>query len=98
MDNKAINYHISKIFSELEATIADRIIIGLKAQLAEANSLAVNEKLLKEFELCNLLQISTSHFYKLKKKYCKTFPVYSIDGAKRYKQSEVENFFKSLKQ
>ena len=97
MDSKAINYHISKVFSELEAAIAERVIEGLSVQLVEANSLAINEKLLKDFELCKILQISTSHLYKLKKKYSKTFPEYNIDGAKRYKQSQVESFFKSLK-
>ena len=56
-----------------------------------------NEKLLKDVQLCEVLQISTAHFYKMKKAH-KDFPVYDIYGAKRYKLSEVELFLKSLKQ
>lgn len=95
MGDKELTYHLIKIFTELEHRIADRVIASLPGIPASAVS-TPNEKLLKDVELCDLLQISTSHFYKLKKRY-KNFPTHCIGEAKRYKQSEVEEFFQQLK-
>ncbi|MDG3582958.1 helix-turn-helix transcriptional regulator [Galbibacter pacificus] len=96
MEDKELTYHLLKIITELEHRIAERVIVSLPDLPASVVS-THNEKLLKDVELCDLLQISTSHFYKLKKKH-KNFPTHCIGEAKRYKQSEVEHFFKQLNQ
>lgn len=98
MEQDALQYHLLKVFSELENRIAQRIIVSLSEQSdALIGTPVKNEKLLKDIELCEALQISTAHFYKVKRRHI-DFPVYNIDGAKRYKLSEVEQFIKSLKQ
>ncbi len=94
MEDNQFAKHLLKVFSELEHRIAERVIASLPYSPSSAIQIT-NEKLLKDVELCDLLQISTSHFYKLKYKH-KDFPTHSIGGAKRYKQSEVETFFKTL--
>lgn len=98
MGQDALQYHLLKVFSELENRIAQRIVNVLSDQsIAIGENSIQSERLLKDVELCESLQISTAHFYKVKRRY-KDFPVYDIDGAKRYKLSEVEQFIKSLKQ
>ena len=89
-----MSYHLSKVLEELKHLFSKEISQVLLAYPNTLNS--SNEKLLKDIELCDLLQISTSHFYKLKKANA-DFPVYDFDGAKRYKLSEVEQFFKNKK-
>ncbi|MBO3096808.1 helix-turn-helix domain-containing protein [Gelidibacter pelagius] len=98
MDQKALQHHVLKVFSELESRIAQRIIDALSQQPnAVTGTLVASENLLKDGQLCEALQISTSHFYKMKKAH-RDFPVYNVHGAKRYKLSEVEQFIKSLNQ
>lgn len=95
MEQDALHYHISKAFSLLEDRIAKKVFDVLAEEDLFVNGTPLaNGKLLKDVELCEALQISTAHFYKIKKKH-KDFPVYDISGAKRYKLSEVEQFFKS---
>lgn len=95
MEDSHLAKHLLKVFSELEHRIAQRVIASLP-DVPNATMQIANERLLKDVELCDLFQISTSHFYKLKQKY-KDFPTHSIGGSKRYKQSEVEAFFKTKK-
>lgn len=95
MEDSHLAKHLLKVFSELEHRIAQRVIASLP-DAPNATMHIANERLLKDVELCELLQISTSHFYKLKQKY-KDFPTHNIGGAKRYKQSEIEAFFKTIK-
>jgi len=98
MEQDALQYHLYKAFSELESRIAQRVVDALSKQSNALVGMPIpSEKLLKDVELCEALQISTAHFYKVKRRH-KDFPVYDIDGAKRYKLSEVEHFIKSLKQ
>ena len=94
-----LHHHILKAVNEFEANLADTIVSKLLRELTSADLTQAHEEvLITDIQLCDLLQISPAHFYKLKKKYKSTFPVYDIGGAKRYKLSEVESFFKSLKQ
>jgi len=98
MESK-LSHHILKVVQEFGADLADTIASKLLLELTSADLTQTQEEvLITDIQLCNLLQISTAHFYKLKKKHKSTFPVYDIGGAKRYKLSEVESFFKSLKQ
>jgi len=96
MESK-LHHHVLKALIELEANLADTIVSKLLQELNTADLSSSREELLTDEQLCNHLQISTSHFYKLKKKHIGTFPVYDFGGAKRYKQSEIEEFFKSIK-
>lgn len=96
MEQDALQHHLLKVFSELETRIAQRIISALpQNSYAITGRPVVREMLLKDAELCQALQISISHFYKMKKAH-KDFPVYNVYGAKRYKLSEVEQFIKTL--
>ena len=95
MDDKHLATYLLKVFTELENRITKRVLDGISQALITANS-QTNEKTLTDAELCEALQISTSHFYKLKKGKS-DFPTYNYGGVKRYKLSEVESYFKTLK-
>lgn len=96
MESK-FSHHILKAVNEFESNLADTIVSKLVQELTSVDLTQTREEvLITDIQLCDLLQISTAHFYKIKKKHKSTFPVYNIGGAKRYKQSEVESFFKSL--
>lgn len=96
MEQDALQYHLLKVFSELENRIVRRITDALSQDSYAITGTPVErETLLKDVELCEALQISTAHFYKMKKAH-KDFPIYNVCGAKRYKLSEVEQFIKSL--
>jgi len=97
MESK-LSHHILKAVSEFEANLAETIVSKLLKELASADLDHDREELLTDAQICAHLQISTAHFYKLKKKHKSNFPVYNVGKAKRYKLSEVESFFKSLKQ
>ncbi len=97
MESKS-SYQILKALSAFEANLVEAMASRLLEQLADRDLAQMCEEVLTDEQLCERLQISTSHFYKLKKKYKSQFPVIDFGGAKRYKQSEVEQFFKSLKQ
>jgi len=92
MESK-LHHHLLKAASEFEASLSETIVSQLLEKLTTEDLACAHEELLTDEQLCLRLQISTSHFYKLKKKFHSTFPVYDIGGAKRYKLSEVENFF-----
>ena len=92
-----LSHHILQAINEFETSLSDRITDQLFERLAEVSLNQNDEVLLTDEQLCTHLQISTSHFYKLKKKHKSTFPVYNVGKARRYKLLEVEKFFKSLK-
>jgi len=91
-----LSHHILQAINEFEINLTERIINQLFDKLSQEKLNQIDEVLLTDEKLCLHLQISTSHFYKLKKKYQSTFPVYNVGKAKRYKLSEVETFFRSL--
>ena len=92
-----LSHHILLAINEFESSLANKIVDQLLEQLSKEKFTSNREELLSDEQLCNYLQISTSHFYQLKKKYKSTFPVYTVGKTKRYKLSEVEMFFKSVK-
>lgn len=95
MENKGFTYHILKVVEHLETRIADKVTTTLLEKMTElARTLSSTEPFLKDEQLCERLQISISHFYKIKRANKKTFPVYDLGGAKRYKLGEVACFFK----
>lgn len=94
METQQLSHHILKAVKAFEANLVDTLASQLLEQLAKRDLSQMPEEVLTDEQLCERLQISTSHFYKLKKTY-KDFPVINLGGAKRYKQSEVEQFFKS---
>lgn len=94
MDNNALTYHLTKVFSELEVRIAERVLSLLTEQgLGLAGTPVGQEKLLTDKQLCEHFQISISHLYKFKKAN-PDFPTYAIGKNIRYKLSEVEEFLK----
>lgn len=97
MENNALAYHLSKVVSELETRIAHRVVTVLSEQfqLAKETSSA-DEKLMTDDDLCNYLQISSSTFYKLKKKH-KDFPEIRILSTVRYRKSDVDIFLLTIK-
>ena len=97
MENNALAYHLSKVVSELETRIAHRVVTVLSEQfqLAKETSSA-DEKLMTDDDLCNYLQISSSTFYKLKKKH-KGFPEIRILSTVRYRKSDVDIFLLTIK-
>lgn len=96
MEDNALSYHLSKVVSELGARIAHQVITVLseQSQLAKETSKA-DEKLMTDEDICNYLQISSSTFYKLKKKH-KGFPEIRILSTVRYRKSDVDKFLLTL--
>ncbi len=92
-----LSHHILQAINEFEISLADKIVDQLYERLKHEDQNQRGEEFLSDEQLCNCLQISTSHFYKLKNKHKSNFPVYNVGKAKRYKLSEVETFFKSKK-
>lgn len=96
MENNALAYHLSKVVSELETRIAHRVVTVLSEQFQLAKETSSDdEKLMTDDDLCNYLQISSSTFYKLKKKH-KGFPEIRILSTVRYRKSDVDNFLLNL--
>ncbi len=93
MDNNALTYHLTKVFSELEVRIAGRVLSLLTEQGIAAGVPTGSEKFLTDKQLCEYLQISISHFHNFKKAHS-DFPSYAIGKNIRYKLSEVEEFLK----
>lgn len=77
MDNNALAYHLTKVFSELEIRIAERVLSLLTEQGMTAGMSAGSEKLLTDKQICEHLQISISHFHNFKKAHA-DFPSYAI--------------------
>ncbi|MEJ5102402.1 helix-turn-helix domain-containing protein [Chryseobacterium sp. MYb328] len=96
MDNNALTYHVTKVFSELEVRIAERVLSLLTEQGIAAGVSIGSEKFLTDKQLCEFLQISTSHLSNFRKAN-PDFPSYPIGKNVRFKLSEVEEFLKSNK-
>ncbi|SUX46622.1 helix-turn-helix transcriptional regulator [Chryseobacterium indoltheticum] len=96
MDNNALAYHLTKVFSELEVRFAERVLSLLVEHGMTAGMSAGSEKLLTDKQICKHLQISISHFHNFKKAHA-DFPSYAIGKNVRYKLSEVEEFIKNEK-
>ncbi|NMR34716.1 helix-turn-helix domain-containing protein [Chryseobacterium aquaticum] len=96
MDNNALAYHLTKVFSELEIRIAERVLSLLTEQGMAAGMSAGSEMLLNDKQICEHLQISISHFHNFKKAHA-DFPSYAIGKNVRYKLSEVKEFIKNVK-
>jgi len=96
MEDNTLSYHLTKVISELEARIAHRVVTVLSEQfqLAKETSTA-DEKLMTDKDMCNYLQISSTTFYKLKKKH-EDFPEIRILRTVRYRKSEVNKFLYNL--
>ena len=97
MEHNALNYHFSKLVSELGSQIGHRIVAMLleNPQMAEKTSEA-DEKLMTDEDVCNYLRISLSTFYKFKKAH-KDFPEIRILSTVRYRKSDVDEFFNKIK-
>lgn len=94
METNALAHHLTKVFSELKAEIAEEVISQLREQsFGLAGTPVGQEKLLTDKQVCAHLQISLSHFHNFKK-FHPEFPSYTIGKNVRYRLSEVESFVK----
>lgn len=91
-----INYHLAAFFTEfielLVKEVSDSMGDFLKLQKQNDSSI---QPLLTTEELASSLNVSKSHINKLRKKH-QNFPVINIDGSIRFRQSEVEAFFREI--
>ncbi|PZR21809.1 MAG: hypothetical protein DI539_07200 [Flavobacterium psychrophilum] len=94
MDEK-INYHLATFISELITLLAKEVSGSVKELMKLPKQDDSSLPLLTTDELASALKVSKSHINKLRKKH-PNFPVLNIDGSVRFRQSEVEHFFKSL--
>jgi len=91
-----IDYHLTSLFSEIKTILSEEIINSVDRSVQNCNSQQnLLQPLLTTDELAAYLKVSKSHINKLRKKY-KDFPMLNIDGSVRFRQSEVEQFFKML--
>lgn len=92
-----INYHLTNLFSELENSISNKVENSIERALSkhDFSSPIASSSLLTTDELASHLKVSKSHINKLRKKHT-NFPAIKIDGAVRFKISEVETFFHNL--
>lgn len=91
-----IDYHLTRLFSEIKTILSEEISNSVAISLQNCRQ-AQNQlqPLLTTDELAAYLKVSKSHINKLRKKH-KDFPVLNVDGSVRFRQSEVEEFFKVL--
>jgi len=91
-----INYHLATFLNEFIELFAKEVSnsLGKEMQLQKRNSSSSNS-LLTTDELASSLNVSKSHINKLRKKH-QDFPVLNFDGAVRFRQSEVEAFFRNI--
>jgi len=90
-----INYHLTALFSEIKHIISTEISNSIKLTIESSRKQVVSQPLLTTDEVAAVLKVSKSHINKLRKKYI-DFPVLNIDGSIRFRQSEVEDFFKTF--
>lgn len=96
MEDNALSYHLFKVISELESRIAQRIVTVLSEQFQSMEKTSSNsEKLMTHEDVCDYLKISSSTFFKFKKKH-KDFPEIRIQTTVRYRKSEVDQFINNL--
>lgn len=91
-----IDYHLTSLFSEIKNILSEEIINSINQTLkGSPKQDCASPILLTTDELAFNLKVSKSHINKLRKKH-KDFPILNIDGSVRFRQSEVEQFFKML--
>lgn len=90
-----IDYHLTSLFLEIKSILSEEIIRSINESLSSVRQECNSTSLLTTDELAYQLNVSKSHINKLRKKH-KDFPVLNIDGSVRFRQSEVEEFFKNL--
>lgn len=94
------NYHFQKFLhvfkDELAAAVANSVMDALK-HAQNSSTEGIEDEFLTVKEVCARFKISKSQIHNLRKKYKKDFPVIRIGDSVRFKQSELEIFFKNLK-
>jgi len=91
-----IDYHLTSLFSEIKNILSEEIINSINHTLKHSTTQdSGSSSLLTTDELASSLKVSKSHINKLRKKH-KNFPEYNIDGSIRFRQSEIEQFFRIL--
>ena len=95
-----LNYHFHKFLQcfkeELTADVVSSIMDALK-HAQNSYPKEIEDEFLTVKEVCARFQISKSQVHNLRKKYKKEFPIIRIGNSVRFKQIELETFFKNLK-
>ncbi len=97
MQNNKLTYHFDQLIQEFKAQITEEVATSVINVLDDSIKLnqgrPQNDVFLTSAEVASLFKISRSQLIKLRKKYS-NFPVIKIESAVRFKQSELEVFFK----
>jgi len=97
MQNNRLQYHFTQLIEEFKAQITEEVATSVVNVLNDSIKLnqgrPENDVYLTSAEVASLFKISRSQLIKLRKKYS-NFPVIKIESAVRFKQSELEVFFK----
>lgn len=97
MHNNKLTYHFDQLVQEFKAQITEEVATSVINALGDSIALkqdrSQNDVFLTSAEVASLFKISRSQLIKLRKKYS-NFPVIKIESAVRFKQSELEVFFK----
>lgn len=96
MQNK-LKYHFDQIVNEIIVQITEAVATSVITALKDSTELnhgqPQNDVYLTSAEAATLFKISRSQLIKLRKKHS-NFPVIKIESAVRFKQSELELFFR----
>ena len=96
MQNK-LSYHFNQIVNEIivqiTEAVATSVITALKDSIELNHDRPQNDVYLTSAEAAALFKISRSQLNKLRKKHS-NFPVIKIESAVRFKQGELELFFR----
>ncbi|HET8885598.1 MAG TPA: helix-turn-helix domain-containing protein [Salinimicrobium sp.] len=101
MDNDKFIHHLKGIVEFLKAETAASAATAAASAVKEVQNSSLGQSHEDQYltiqEVCSLFKISKSQVHNLRKEH-KDFPFTKIGNNVRYKQSELEAFFKSLKQ
>jgi len=97
MQNNKLQYHFTQLIEEFKAQITEEVATSVVNVLNDSIKLnqgrPENDVYLTSAEVASLFKISRSQLNKLRKKHS-NFPVIKIESAVRFKQSELELFFR----
>ena len=99
MQNNKLTYYFEQLVEEFKAQITEEVATSVIKVLNESLQLksdrSQDDSYLTSTEVASLFKISKSQIAKLRKKH-KDFPVIKIGTAVRFKNRELEVFFKNL--
>lgn len=99
MEKNKTAYYLGKMVNSIKedskSETASEFLLALDERLSSKLSPAPDQYLNTK-EVCTLFKISKSQIHNLRKKFKDEFPVIRIGNSVRFKQSELETFFRNL--